>query len=43
MTYRRGGLVALLCLLVIGGCAAVMIAQGGPSGPTDPQQRLKWF
>jgi photosystem II stability/assembly factor-like uncharacterized protein len=41
--FARGGLAALLCLLVIAGLAAVMIAQGDQAAPTDPQQRLKWF
>jgi photosystem II stability/assembly factor-like uncharacterized protein len=36
-------LAALLCLVVIAGLAAVMVAQTDQSGPTDPQQRLKWF
>jgi photosystem II stability/assembly factor-like uncharacterized protein len=40
--FLRGGLAALLGLLVIAGFAAVMMAQGDP-GQTDPQQRLKWF
>ena len=41
--FPRGGLRALLCLLVIAGFAAVMIAQGEQPGQTDPRQRLKWF
>ncbi len=42
MTNRRcarGALALLLCL----GFAAAIVAQGGQAGPTDPQQRLKWF
>ncbi len=42
MTHRRF-LPALLCLFVVSGFAAVVIAQGVPSAQTDPQQRLKWF
>ncbi len=41
--FPRGGVVAFLCLAVVAGLAAVMIAQGDPAAPTDPQQRLKWF
>ncbi|MGE5361557.1 MAG: VPS10 domain-containing protein [Bacteroidales bacterium] len=41
--FVRGGIVVLLCLLVIAGVARVLVAQGGASAPTDPQARLKWF
>jgi photosystem II stability/assembly factor-like uncharacterized protein len=41
--FVRGGIVALICLLVVGGIARVLVAQGSPSAPTDPQARLKWF
>src|SRR5512142_3261542 len=37
--FVRGTLAVLLCL----GFAAVIVAQGGQAGPTDAQQRLKWF
>src|SRR5512143_3493914 len=41
MTHRRV-LHVLLCLFLVAGFAAVMVAQD-QGGPTDPQQRLKWF
>ena len=42
--FLRGGWAALLCLLIVAGFAAVMIAQGNQAvSQTDPQQRLKWF